>query len=141
MGDPKKVKLEKVINIFEGIKSVEDNTKLEANIAYRLGRLSDYCRSAIRTFEKVQTKENSKRQDEMNLLQKKYNTKDEQERITLNIEGKKINDAFQEKIETLMEQDEEIKIPKFKLDDFKDKGVPVKFFAMLGEYIEAPGEE
>jgi hypothetical protein len=141
MGTPQKVKLEKVINMFEGVKSVEDNTKLESNIAYRLGRLSDSCRSAIRTFEKIQNKENSKRQDELNGLQKKYNTKDEQERVAFNVEAKKINDVFQEKIETMMEQEEEIKIPKFKLDDFKDKGVPVKFFSLLGEFIEAPDEK
>jgi hypothetical protein len=141
MVESQKIKMEKIINIFEGVKAVEDNTKLEANIAYRLGRFSDYCRSAIRTFEKIQAKENSKRQDELNVIHKKYNSKDEQERITLNIEAKKIHDAFQDKIESLMEQEEEIKVPKFKLDDFKDKGVPVKFFAMLGEYIEAPDEK
>ena len=136
MGTDQKMKLDKIINIFEGIKAVEDNSKLDFTISYRLGRLSDSCRSIIRTYERVQNKLKSETNEKIVALRGKWDEKTDEEKAAISKEVKALNDEFMGKIDDLMEQEEDIKVPELKLKDFEGKDVPVKFFGLLGDVIK-----
>lgn len=115
------MKLNKVIEIYEAIKSIEGNTKLDFKISYRLGRIQDKCSSIIKTFESTQNK-----------IKEKYQKllKPEDTELT-----QKLNNEFVEEINSLLSVEEEIEIPKFNLSDFENKDIPVKFFSAFSEYI------
>lgn len=132
MGTPQKLKLEKVIDIFEGIKLV-DELKLEFALSYRLGRLQDRCRSVIRVYETTQ----AKLRDEFTLKALALGKGEtEEEKAALNEELKKLNGEFLEEVGKLLQIEEEIVIPELSLNDFKGKEIPAKFFAALGDVIK-----
>lgn len=114
------MKLNKVIEIYEAIKLIEGNTKLDFKISYRLGRIQDKCTSIIKTFESTQNK-----------IKEKYQKliKPEEEI------SQKLNAEFVAEINNLLEIEEQIEIPKFNLSDFENKDIPVKFFSAFSEYI------
>lgn len=136
MGNEQTVKLEKIIAIFDSIKDIESNTKLETNIAYRLGRVFDRAKSIIRVFEKVQNNLKSEINDKIQALKEDFENKSDAEKIKVQKQIRELNDEFQRKVEQMLEQDETIKIPEFSLRDFEGKGVSVKFFSGMSEFIK-----
>lgn len=115
------MKLNKVIELYEAIKLIESNTKLDFKISYRLGRIQDKCASIIKTFESTQNK-----------IKEKYQKllKPEDTELT-----QKLNNEFFEEINNLLEIEEQIEVPKFNLADFENKDIPVKFFTAFSDYI------
>ena len=136
MGNPEKFSIDKIVGFYEGIEIVKDNTKLSTTTAYRLGRLSDYCRAVVRTFEKTKEKERKEAALKINDLKKGYDKADEEQKKLVDEQVRDINNAFVEKINELAEQEEQISVPEFKLEDFENKDVPVKFFSLLGDVIK-----
>lgn len=132
MGTAQKLKLEKIVDIFEGIKMV-DELKLDFNLSYRLGRLQDRCKSIIRVYEATQSK-----------LQSEYagramamgEGETEDEKTIIKEELKKLNAEFMVEINKLLQIEEEITIPELKLKDFQGKEIPTKFFSLLGDVIK-----
>lgn len=114
------MKLTKVIEVFEAIKLLESNSKLEFKLSYRLGRIQDKCRSTIQTFEATQNKMKEKYSK---MLQE---TPDKQQEL---------NNEYIAKINELLQVEEDIEIPKFNLNDFENKEIPVKFFSAFADYI------
>lgn len=114
------MKLNKVIEIYEAVKLLESNTKLDFKISYRLGRIQDKCKSIIQTFESTQNKLREKYQK---LL--KDNPDKEQE----------FNQEFVKELNAILEIEETIEIPTFNLNDFENKEIPVKFFSAFTDYI------
>lgn len=115
------MKLTKVIEVFEAIKLLESNTKLEFKVSYRLGRIQDKCKSIIQTFESTQNK-----------MKEKYaglvrENPDKEKDYT---------NEYITKINELLQVEEEIEIPKFNLVDFENKEIPVKFFSAFADFIE-----
>ena len=115
------MKLNKVIEIYEAVKLIESNTKLDFKISYRLGRIQDKCTSIIKTFESTQNK-----------IKEKYQKLIKPEDTEL---SQKLNAEFVAEINNLLEIEEQIEIPKFNLSDFENKDIPVKFFSAFSEYI------
>lgn len=115
------MKLNKVIEIYEAVKLIESNTKLDFKISYRLGRIQDKCTSIIKTFESTQNK-----------IKEKYQKLIKPEDTEL---SQKLNAEFFAEINNLLEIEEQIEIPKFNLSDFENKDIPVKFFSAFSEYI------
>ena len=115
------MKLNKVIEIYEAVKLIESNTKLDFKISYRLGRIQDKCTSIIKTFESTQNK-----------IKEKYQKLIKPEDTEL---SQKLNAEFVAEINNLLEIEEQIEISKFNLSDFENKDIPVKFFSAFSEYI------
>jgi seryl-tRNA synthetase len=136
MGTEQKMKLDRIINLFEGVKVVEDNTKIDFTISYRLGRLSDSARSIIRTYERKQSKLKIETNEKIQALRKGMDTKTDEEKAVISKEVKELNDEFMAKIDNLMEEEEKIEIPLFSAKDFEGKDVPVKFFSLMGDVIK-----
>ena len=132
MGTSQKLKLEKIVDIFEAIKLV-DELKLDFNLSYRLGRLQDRCKSIIRVYEGAQSK-----------LQSEYagraiamgEGETEEEKAAIKEELKKLNAEFMAEINNLLQIEEEITVPELKLKDFQGKEVPAKFFSLMGDVIK-----
>lgn len=118
--------IEKVVRISEAIKSIADNDKLDFQISYRLGRIQDKCESIVKNFQKQELKLRERFADEL------------KNAVTANDEAKQqeINKEFNVKMTELLEFEETLEIPTFTLKDFENKGVPVKFFSALGDYIK-----
>lgn len=136
MGNPEKFTIDKIVGIYEGIELVKDNTKLSTTIAYRLGRLSDSCRSVVKNFEKQKEKERRLAAEKINDLKKGYDKLSEDDKKKQDEEAREVNNKFIETITDLAEQMEEVKVPELKLADFENKDVPVKFFALLSDVIK-----
>jgi NAD(P)H-nitrite reductase large subunit len=113
------MKIEQIVKIAEAIKSVED-VKLEFKVSYRLGRLYDKLESIMKNYGK---QELAIRQE----YAKRFQEASEEDKP-------KINDEFIQKMNEIMQIEEEVKMPELKLDDFS-KEIPVKFFTAFGEHI------
>ena len=130
-----KVTVDRVVSFYEGIKTIEDNNKLDTKISYRLGRLSDGCRSIIRVLERTQNKMKAELSENVQRERKNWDKKSESEREAANAACKILNEDFVAKIDALMDAEEELEVPTLRLSDFDSKDVPVKFYAMFGQYI------
>ena len=118
--------IEKVVRISEAIKSIADNDKLDFQISYRLGRIQDKCESIVKNFQKQELKLREKYANE---LKQAATDGNEQKQAD-------INQEFNQKMIEILEFDEVVEIPTFELKDFENKGVPVKFFSALADYIK-----
>jgi len=150
MGEEKEVSLEKCINYTKGVALIAKNELLEPGTMYKLGRLSDYATSPVRNYEKVNRTEAIKVNDQIKSLHEKIRaSKSDEEKFDLNEEIKKIKSEHHDKMTTLLENVEKVKIPSFKLSEFiakadkPDKGittgqslVPQEFFTLLGDIID-----
>jgi hypothetical protein len=136
MGTEHKLKLEAVIAIFDSIKDIEGNTKLDTTTAYRLGRLFDRAKSIIRVFEKVQNQLKQEISQKVNDLREDMESKSDAEKAKINKEVRTLNEEFTKKVESMLEQEETIKIPDFNIKDFEGKGVSVKFFSGMADFIK-----
>lgn len=132
MGTSQKLKLERIIDVFEAIKLVED-LKLDFALSYRLGRLQDRCKSVIRVYEVTQ----NKLRDEFTLKALALGKGEtEEEKAAIAEELRKLNSEFLAEVAKLLEIEEEVVIPEFKVADFQGKEIPAKFFSLLGEVIK-----
>lgn len=136
MGTPQKLKLDKIVDIFEAIKMVEENTKIDFPVSYRLGRLSERCRSIIKVFEKTQNRLRTEYSEKINAVNKDKDSKSEDEKKAIDTQVRELNDSFISKINELVEVEETIEVPEFKLKEFENKEIPVKFFALMGDLIQ-----
>ncbi len=136
MGTEKTLTIDRILNVYEGIKSVDNNSKLDFKIAYRLGRLSDKCRSVLQTYERLKDKAKKERDFAIEALKKEMENKSEEEKAEITKQAKSIQSDFTDKLETMLLTEEKIEVPELLLKDFEGKEIPVKFFAMLGELIK-----
>ncbi len=135
MGTPQKLKLEKIVDVFEAIKLVGD-LKLEFAVSYRLGRLQDKCKSILRVYEEVQAKLQAEYSGKAQEFTSQMEGKSDEEKTALNNEVRKLNNEFVAEMNKILQIEEEVPVPDFKLKDFENKDVPVKFFSMMGELIK-----
>jgi predicted nucleic acid-binding Zn-ribbon protein len=135
MGTPQKLKLEKIVDVFEAIKLVEE-LKLEFAVSYRLGRLQDRCKSILKVYEQLQSKLQAEYSKKAQVFNSQMEGKSDEEKTALNIEVRNLNNEFVAEINKILQIEEEIVVPDFKLKDFEGKDVPVKFFSMMGELIK-----
>lgn len=137
MGEPIQLSVQRIANINAACASVGDNEVLDATISYRLGRLADYSESIVKKFRREQEKRfAAARRDNKKLTDQ---------------EKAEANEKLTEEMNSLMDSEEEINVPKLKYSDFVAKTdmrvgdreyksgqvlVPIKFFSMMGDLIE-----
>lgn len=134
MGTPKKLKVEKIVDVFEAVKLV-DELKLDFALSYKLGRLQDRCKSVIKVYERMQTKLQLEYGEKARAYTVSLDDKTEEEKAAINAEVRKINNEFAIEMGNILQIEEEIVVPEFKLSDFENKEIPVKFFSLMGELI------
>lgn len=135
MGTPQKLKLEKIVDVFEAVKLVGD-LKLDFTVSYRLGRLQDKCKSILKVYEEIQGKLQAEYSGKAQEFTSQMEGKTDEEKTALNAEVRKLNNEFVAEINKILQIEEEVPVPDFKLKDFEGKDVPVKFFSMMGELIK-----
>jgi seryl-tRNA synthetase len=135
MGKEQTLTVDRILSIYQAIQSIEGNTKLDFTVSYRLGRLSDACKSIVKVVEKNEMAKRKAVTEKVNELRKNFDSKTPGEKEEINAEIKKLSEQFTEEVQALNEQEETIKIPEFKLKDFEGKDIPVKFFALMGDII------
>lgn len=151
MGTSEKMKIHRIMNIGDAISLIDDINYLPAKIAYRLGRLGDHCSSVIKPVSKLEQNARKKAINEQNEFRKGFDSLSDEEKEEVKKKIATSNEEFVNYSESLMDQEEEIKIPDLKLSDFtaeseiklKDRTikagetlVPVKFFKLMGEIIK-----
>lgn len=148
MGTPTKLTVERIIEISSAIDLIGESNALTSTTAYRLARLKKWAESIAKLYYKERERAVNEFRDELN------DSKTEPER------KQKINEIINDKLTELLELEEEIKIPEFKLSDFtakdktkvseKDKDgktterevqagqmlLSQKFFNMMGDIIQ-----
>lgn len=134
MGTPQKLKVEKIVDVFEAIKLLDD-LKLDFTLSYKLGRLQDRCKSVIKVYERMQTKLQLEYGEKARQLAVTLDDKTEEEKAAINAEVRKVNNEFAIEMGNILQIEEEIVVPQFKLSDFENKDIPVKFFSLMGELI------
>jgi len=137
MGDPQKLSLQTIANINSACAAIGENETLDATVSYRIGRLANYSDSIIRAARSAQNKK-------IQLIASKTAKMSDAQKI-------EENQKLQEELSSMMDEEEEINIPKFKYSDFIAKTdmqvggktytkgqalVPVKFFSLMGDLIE-----
>jgi hypothetical protein len=162
MGTETKYPFEKILRISNAVALVGDNSLLEGTIAYRLGRLGDYTNAPAKHYNKLREakrKEILAKQDDW---KKKKIGATEAQKAEFDVEVAKLDDEFNDALQGLLDQEEEIKVPSFKLSDFLAKEekknfetvgkgedqrkveiiikpgqalVPVRFFQLMGDII------
>lgn len=154
-------KVSRILDINAAVSLVGDNKYLDGVVAFKLGMLGDYTKSVVEAYVKERDKLFKEGQRKIKLINDSLkNDTSEENRARKDAEGNAINDSAQEQLNTLGEQDEDIKIPLLKLSDFIAKSdvtelvagkdgsleskviiktgqalVPVKFFTLMGDII------
>jgi hypothetical protein len=159
MATEKELSVNRIIEIGEAVAVVADNKYLEGTIAYRLGRLGDFCKSPVRVFQKQRDKMlrevNEIRRKKLNAVKNGSS----EEKAAVNDELNDLTHKLEDDVNSLVEQFEKIRIPELKLSDFIAKSditelvekdgrlepkviiktgqslVPVKFFTLMGDVI------
>jgi hypothetical protein len=117
--------IEKVLEISAAVDLVSSNDTLDGRVSYWLGRLGDYCSAPIKVFnkekDKIQKQVVEKQEPLTVEVAKLDKEKDKNKIVDLNSQINKLNEEFTDKIKALLEQEEDMIIPDFKLADFTAK--------------------
>lgn len=129
--------IQRIVNINAACASIGDNEALEANIAYRIGRLADWSESIVKSAARQRDKKAA-------AARKEFASLKDADKIAA-------NDKLTEELNALVDQTETISIPELKYSDFVAKTdkkvgnrdykagevlVPVKFFSLMGDLIQ-----
>ena len=126
----------KIVDIYESIKSIDGNQKLDTKVAYRIARLADKCRGIIESYEKTRDKIRDKYIEEGKSLNPNSDSLSEEQKKDLQLKINEINGRFNKEIAELVSENEEIEIFGFVLSDFEGKDIPIKFFIAMGDLIK-----
>jgi len=164
MGTEEKKPLGRIIEIASAVDLVGQNSSLDATVSYRLGRLGDYCKSPVKLYSKLREEARKEIATKQKKLVAELEGASDAQKREINIKINELTTEFSEKDRELKEQEEAIKIPKFKLSEFIAKEdtkrkethrnqqgeskevdiqvksgqalVPVEFFSLMGDLIE-----
>lgn len=162
MGTESKLPFDKILRISNAVALVGDNSLLEGTIAYRLGRLGDYTTGPAKQFNKLKEakrKELAAKQDD---LKKQMVGATDATKEDLKNQIAKFDDEYNDAVQAMLDLEEEMKVPSFKLSDFLAKEekktfetvgkgedqrkvevvikpgqslVPVRFYQLMGDII------
>lgn len=163
MGTEQEKPLHTILQYAEATNLVGTNDFLDGTIAYRLGRLNDFCKAPARSYRKAAEKMRKETYEAQRELEKKMKGATDDDKRTISLDIQKLSDEMNEKTSELLDQTEKIKIPEFKLSDFIAKEdrkvkqemvepdgskkigevniksgqtlVPTKFFSLMGDAI------
>lgn len=155
-----KITLERAISLSQAAQMISENDLLNVTVAYWVGRLGDKCLSIAKSSEKRREAIRKPLAEKIDALQKEMKSAtNEEEKKSITEQIAKINEEFKQKIDELMQTEEEIEINReLKLSDFKAKEeilvidmlegkkverkikpgqtlVPVGFFSLMGDLI------
>lgn len=160
MSKIQKFKVDRIIEIGEGVASVGENRYLDATTAFKIGMLGDACKPVVKNFARERDKLLAEaRRKQKAIIDPVKEQATNEARIKANEEVAILAQETSDKINEMSQQEEEIKVPSLKLSEFIAKAditdvfvkdgvpetkvvikagqslVPVKFFTALGDLI------
>lgn len=160
MSQPRKLKIDRILEISEAVELIGENRYLEGTTAYRIGILGDYCKPFVKAFVKERDKivqDTRKRQRAIAEPVREQATMEA--KIKANEDVSSLVEEMNDKLNELTSTEEEIKIPLLRLSEFIAKAditdvfvkdgvpdtkvvvkaghtmVPTRFFTLMGDII------
>ncbi len=117
-----KLKLERILELSQAVDTVANNDRLAGKTTYWVGRLGDFCSGPMKVFKAGQEKALNQIKPEQDALVKQVEAldpiKDRWEIEKLNRQIQEYNVKFAELVKEVLEQEEEISMPEFKMSQF-----------------------
>lgn len=116
-----KIKLERVLELARATEMVGVVDELPQTTCYWIGRLGDFCKSPIKNYSKQHkrlTDIATTKRKPLNEEYQKLEKKDGDEGKALLVKLQEVDEQLTAKLEELLEAEESIKMPEFKITDF-----------------------